>query len=231
VVVPQVVGERSAQRVLTLTFEPGDAPLSLRELGYTAAERDLCAENLWRALDAQAFELGRIHADPNPANFAFRRDGTVVIYDFGCTKKLAPEVLPNYVELLRLGIARDYEAVDAHLIHMGMRDPEQAPPPFELYARVRDFVLPFIVGRPDIDFGSLRLDRETLSEILPAMFQEMRRFQPASELVFFERAVGGHCAMLRKMGATVPVQRILAERRPEVAELLEIEATPGAASA
>jgi predicted unusual protein kinase regulating ubiquinone biosynthesis (AarF/ABC1/UbiB family) len=230
VVVPQVVGERSAQRVLTLTYEPGDPPLSLSELGYTAAERDLCAEHLWRALDAQAFELGRIHADPNPANFAFRRDGTVVMYDFGCTKELAPEVLPNYVELMRLGIARDYAAVDAHLVRMGMRDPEQGPPPFELYERVRDFALPFIHGRPDIDFSQLRLDREALSSIMPVMFQEMRRFQPASELVFFERAVGGHCAMLRKMGATVPVQRILAERVPEVAELLEIDAHPGVAS-
>ena len=39
-IVPDVVGERSSQRVLTLTYEPGDPLSSINERGYSQEERD-----------------------------------------------------------------------------------------------------------------------------------------------------------------------------------------------
>lgn len=146
----------------------------------------------------------------------------MVLYDFGCTKRLAPEVMPGYAELVRVGLAGDFDAVDAQLARMGMRDPSQAPPERSFYERFRAWLLPLVARRESLDFSALRLDDPALAGALPAMWKEMHRFQPSRELVFFERAVGGHCSTLRKLGATVPVQRMLADRVDGVAELLGI---------
>lgn len=78
IVVPDVVGERSAQRVLTLTYEPSDPLLKLDELNYTQEARDAIGRHLFRALSTQLFELRAIQSDPNPANYGFRDRKSVV---------------------------------------------------------------------------------------------------------------------------------------------------------
>jgi predicted unusual protein kinase regulating ubiquinone biosynthesis (AarF/ABC1/UbiB family) len=211
VVVPRVVGERSAKRVLTLTYEPGDPLEALDALGYTQAERDLCGTHLWTAADSQSFDFGRIHADPNPANFAFRRDGTVVMYDFGCVKTLAPGMLDNYADLVRTGLHRDWAGLEVVLQRMGLRQPGTEPP-FDLYRAVRDWLVAPFIGREDFDFGGAQLERDALRDVLPVAIRHVGALRPVGELVFFNRAIAGHYATLRKMRARVPVQPMLAAR-------------------
>src|SRR5690606_34582877 len=109
-VIPEVVGERSSSRVLTLTYEPGD---HIHELDgrYTQEIRDRIGEHLFRAFAAQLFDLQAIHADPNPGNLAFRPDGSIVLYDYGCIKRVKPEILRPYRETIRAGLEEDYPAV------------------------------------------------------------------------------------------------------------------------
>jgi len=222
VVVPQVVGERSAKRVLTMTYEPGDSAAELDALGYTRAQRNLCGTNLWTLADSQAFDFGRIHADPNPANFAFRPDGTVVLYDFGCVKQLAEHVMPSYSALVRHGLAHEWGELDRVLIDMGVRKGETAAPPFELYRLAVDCVAPEFIGSETFDFHATRLEKRVVAEVAPAVLRHVTKFQPDKELVFFERTIAGHYANVRRIGATVPVQRMLADRIDGVAELLQI---------
>jgi predicted unusual protein kinase regulating ubiquinone biosynthesis (AarF/ABC1/UbiB family) len=219
VVVPSVVGERSAKRVLTLSYEPGDALSDLDALGYTQAERDLCGTHLWACADAQCFEFGRLHADPNPANFAFRRDGSVVLYDFGCVKTLSPDVMPNYVQLVTAGLRRDYVAAEAVLQRMGVRRPG-GDPPIAFYALVRDWLATPFMHSESFDFGTAQLERDALRELLPVVVQHIGAFRVAEELVFFNRTIAGLYAVLRKMRARVPVQRMLSDRIPGLDALL-----------
>ena len=100
IVVPDVVGERSSKRVLTLTYEPGLSLQTLEKGDYSQELRDTLAQNLTQMLIDQIFGLNWIHGDPNPANFAFREDGRVVIYDFGCVKQLQPQMVAAVSELL-----------------------------------------------------------------------------------------------------------------------------------
>ena len=60
---PNVVGERSSQRVLTLEFEPGDNINKLDEAGYTQKERDSLGRSLWHMMARQLLQLGAIHGD------------------------------------------------------------------------------------------------------------------------------------------------------------------------
>jgi hypothetical protein len=201
--------------VLTLTYEPGDALADLDALGYTQAERDLCGTHLWTAADSQSFDFGRIHADPNPANFAFRRDGTVIMYDFGCVKTLAEGMLDDYAELVRTGLHRDWQGLERVLQHMGLRRPGTEPP-FELYHAVRDWLVAPFVGSDSFDFGAAQLERDALRDVVPVALRHVGALRPVGELVFFNRAIAGHYATLRKMRARVPVQRMLAARIPGI---------------
>jgi len=84
IIIPQVYPDYSSRRILTLSLELGDSI-------ETASQWDLELRNqlgrrLIEALGQQIFFLKRFHCDPHPGNFAFRKDGSVVMYDFGGVK-------------------------------------------------------------------------------------------------------------------------------------------------
>jgi predicted unusual protein kinase regulating ubiquinone biosynthesis (AarF/ABC1/UbiB family) len=212
--VPEVIGHRSAKRVLTLAYEPGDNLRDLARLGYTQEERNRCGENLWRALDAQIFELGTVHADPNPANFAYRRDGTVVMYDFGCVKQLAPGVTAGYESLVVDGLGERYPAIESTLRKLGLRKADGPVVPESFYKLWRDWLALPVLAEDPFDFGKARFEKEMVASLVPATLKHMESFQPSSELVFFNRTLAGQYATLRAMGARLPLGALLRGRFP-----------------
>jgi len=207
-VVPEVVGERSAKRVLTLTYEPGDSLGELGDQGYDQAQRDALGRNLFRMMCSQVFELGIIHADPNPGNFAFRPDGTIVLYDFGCAKRLDLGVVSAYKDLIEQGIAEDWDAVDDALFRLGVRREGGPRPPNEFYKRWRDtFADPFL-NVAIFDYGRATIHDEVV-KLIPSSLKLMSSFQPATELIFLDRTVVGHYGNMRLLEARVPSYKLL----------------------
>jgi predicted unusual protein kinase regulating ubiquinone biosynthesis (AarF/ABC1/UbiB family) len=214
--VPEVIGHRSSKRVLTLAYVQGDHLRDFEALGYTQSERDRCGQNLWVALESQIYDFGSVHADPNPANFAFRRDGTVVMYDFGCIKQLADGVADGYHKLVVNALAEDYSTVEATLRELHVRRDEGSDVPASFYKRIRDWLaLPFLAAEI-FDFGSARLAEEALSKLGAESFKYVSAFQPSPEIVFLNRMIGGHYATLRAMRAQVPVMALLRARFPDL---------------
>jgi len=198
IVVPNVIGERSSKRVLTLTYEPGDAITELDERDYSQEVRNRIGENLFIAMAGQIFELQAIQADPNPANYGFRPDGTVVLYDFGCVKELKPEILSAYTDAIRYGIEEDYDRVDRALHDLGARNPDGPPVPAEYYKIWRDiFVEPILHDAP-YDYGASKLHDRVVKQI-PDFLKRLSSFQPPVELVFLDRTIGGNFGNLRKI--------------------------------
>lgn len=207
-VLPEVVGERSAKRVLTLSYEPGDSITTLDEQGYTQAQRDELGRNLLRMMCSQVFEFGIIHADPNPGNFACRKDGKIVLYDFGCTKTLGDNIIRAYKDVILEGIAQEWDAVDDALFRLGIRREGGPRPPNEFYKRWRDtFADPFL-GVAIFDYERSTVHDEVM-KLVPASLKYMSSFQPATELIFLDRTVAGHYGNLRIMKARVPSWKII----------------------
>jgi predicted unusual protein kinase regulating ubiquinone biosynthesis (AarF/ABC1/UbiB family) len=207
-IVPDVVGERSSQRVLTLTYEPGD---HLDDTGgYPQELRDKIGAQLFRMIGDQVFSLQVLHADPNPANFAFRRDGTIVLYDFGCVKRLDPKIVNAYLHTIRAALDEDYPAVEEGMIQLGARnlDGPQVPP--EYYKVWRD-----ILARPFLtdlyDYGKASLQREVMRHVPKFLTKYASAFQPPAELVFLDRVVVGHYGTLRRLGARGNFRSLLDE--------------------
>lgn len=198
IAVPEVVGERSSQRILTLTYVPGDNINELDAKGYSQEARDLIGLHLFQLFLEQMFRFGAIHADPNPANFAFRPDGSLVVYDFGCVKKLKPEIVKAYASTILAGIEERYEAVEAGLLALGARNPAGPPVELEYYKEWRDVILlPFARPEP-FDYGSSTVHEEVVKRV-PTILKRIASFQPPVEVVFIDRVIGGHYGNLRKI--------------------------------
>jgi predicted unusual protein kinase regulating ubiquinone biosynthesis (AarF/ABC1/UbiB family) len=203
VVVPDVVGERSSQRILTLTFEDGDHVNDLETRGYSQQARNQIGWNMWLMFLAQLFDLQAIHADPNPANFAFRPDGTIVMYDFGCVKKLAPEILNAYADTAYAGIEEDYDAVHDALDRLGVLRPGGPKIKHEYYKRWRDlFYLPYAEAE-EFDYGAATIHDDVV-KMIPGVMKRMPSFKMPVELVFIDRVIAGHYANLRVVGSRGP---------------------------
>ncbi len=204
VVIPEVVGERSAQRVLTLTYEPGDSIDDLDLAGYSQEVRDRIGINLFKLFASQIFDHHNLHADPNPGNIAFRPDGTIILYDYGCVKKVKPEIATAYLKTIDAGLREDYDQVEKGLLELGVRNPDGPPVEAAYYKRWRDaFALPFL-RQQVFEYANSTL-HEDVVKLVPGAIKRMESFQPPPELVFVDRAVAGHYGNLRKIRAKSPV--------------------------
>lgn len=207
VVIPDVVGERSSKRILTLTFEPSDSIEKLEELGYDLALRSELATRLFDAMAAQIFDLKAVHADPNPANFGFRRDGSIVLYDFGCVKRLGDNVLVPYRAAIEAGIDERWDDLDRAMFALGARNPDGPPVEPAYYKQWRDLFLEPIRTPEPYDYGSAALHERGLKMVMvPDFLKRMQSFLPPSELVFVDRAVVGNFGHMRKLGAKTNVR-------------------------
>ncbi len=208
VVIPEVVGERSAQRVLTLTYEPGDGIDDLDVAGYPQDIRDRIGINLFQLFAAQLFDHHNLHADPNPGNIAFRPDGTIILYDYGCVKKVKPEIATAYLQTIEAGLREDYDRVERGLLALGVRNPDGPAVEHAFYKDWRDaFALPFLRS-PVFEYAKSTMHEEVV-KLVPGALKRMDSFQPPPELVFIDRAVAGHYGNLRKIRARSPVLRLI----------------------
>ena len=206
VVVPDVVGERSSQRVLTLEYEPGDHVSKAGE--YAPEVRNELGGTLFRVLADQIFNFQKLHADPNPANFAFRPDGTVVFYDFGCVKQLDADIIAAYRDTVRAGLDEDYDGIEEGLMRLGARVPGTPRIPDDFYKLWRDLFLEPLVGDEAYDFSTSAIQRKALRHV-PKSMKYLTSFQPPVELVFLDRVIVGHYGNLRALRANAQYRPIL----------------------
>ena len=209
VVVPEVVGERSSQRVLTLTYEPGHHISELQE--FSQEVRNEIGAALFRVLADQIFNLKILHADPNPGNFAFREDGSVVLYDFGCVKRLDPEIVEAYKATIRAGFAEDYAGIEDGLVRLGARNLDGPQVPLDYYKPWRDIFMRPLLGDEPYDFGRSQLQKDAIKLVPGFLTKYLKSFQPPVELVFLDRVVVGHYGNLRKLGARAQYRALLEE--------------------
>ncbi|MEC7431756.1 MAG: AarF/ABC1/UbiB kinase family protein, partial [Pseudomonadota bacterium] len=93
VIIPEVVDSHSTRRVLTLGLVEGDHVSKVTPEHYSQETLNLIGHRIFTIMADQLFRFQCIHGDPHAGNFAYRPDGTIIMYDFGCVKKLKPEIV------------------------------------------------------------------------------------------------------------------------------------------
>lgn len=210
IVIPGVVGERSSKRVLTMTYEPGDHIDKLDHSVYSQETRNLIGQRIFEAFARQIFVYRAVHGDPHPGNFAYRPDGTVVMYDFGAIKKLEPWVIEADRSIIRAGIRREWDALDDAMMSLGARTPDTPPLGRAFYEPWRDlFAQPFGKEQP-YHFGEATIHRKA-AKLARTALKHLNSLQVPTEAVFVDRAIAGHYYTMVKL-------RVVQDFRPRVME-------------
>jgi predicted unusual protein kinase regulating ubiquinone biosynthesis (AarF/ABC1/UbiB family) len=194
-VVPEVVDAWSTRSVLTTRWEPGASLEEYLATDPPQAERDRAGAALFRASVHGFAQLGLLHADPHPGNFAFR-DGRVVLYDFGCVRRFEPV----HVEAFRaMGLAlraNDRPAVVRAAQRFGFRlRGDDAPALLERFAR--SFFAPMLKDGPSVIPPETAVDVRQLAQDKLAL----RKLGLPPKLLFLLRLRFGLYAVLSRLGA------------------------------
>lgn len=207
IVIPATVPEFCGREVLTMVLEPGDH-LDTVNAEYDQELRNQLAIRLFHFMCRSLFGLHAVHADPQPGNFAYRRDGSLVVYDFGCIKRLEPDSIAAYRDTVKAALAENWAGVDIGLIRLGARVPGSAPVEGQFYAEWRRIVMkPFISDAP-FDFASSTMHKAAMAKG-PEVLKRMDQFQPAVKTAYLDRMVGGHYWTLVRLKAQVALAPLL----------------------
>jgi len=130
IVVPEIIGELSTRRVVTSELAQGARFAELA--GWSAAERDLAAETIYRFVFRSLYEAHAFNGDPHPGNYLFHGGGRVTFLDFGLVKYFtAEEMRPLAAMVKHLCLDNDPEAFRQAMEAAGFLVPG-APLPTEM---------------------------------------------------------------------------------------------------
>jgi predicted unusual protein kinase regulating ubiquinone biosynthesis (AarF/ABC1/UbiB family) len=209
IIIPGVVEEASARRVLTMEYVDGIPPQQACSERYAAELRNRWGVALFEFQFRGLLEHHLLHADPNLANFAFREDGRVVVYDFGCIKRIPEQLAAGYAAILRAAIDGRPEEIPRLLFDLGVSKGDEplstdlTTPYFELFAEV-------LREDPPYSFGENENLYRELFDLGMASLPHAMDIRFPRDIVFVHRTLGGHFGNLSRLGATARWRNLLA---------------------
>lgn len=208
IIVPRVFDNYTSKRVLTMAYEPGDHISKVTAPLYSQEKINELGHRLFNAIGAQIFELNAVHCDPHPGNFAFRPDGSMIIYDYGCIKKIKPEIVESFRKTTNASLAGDYHALEKALVEMGVRNTENAPYiNADFYAPWTSIILKAFSEQP-YDFGGSRMHEEVVARARKSL-KYWNAFQPSADTMLVNRAIGGHYWTMKELGVNTAFRESL----------------------
>ena len=186
IIIPQVYSDYSSRHILTLSLEQGESIETAST--WSQDTRNELGRRLLRAIGQEIFYLKRFHCDPHPGNFAFREDGTVIIYDYGGVKTLSTEIVSNFKTLInaaREGNIAEIEQKldDLHSITTQGKFPE------DLYHQWLEVLMRPLITHYDFAENSAHHDGV---ELLKPSLKYWDVFKPSPDTLMVNRTVSGH---------------------------------------
>lgn len=192
----------STRRVLAMSFLEGVDLRAYLATGPSAAQRQAYGLALMRFGWICLFRHHALHADPNPGNYLFRKDGVLGVLDFGCVKWFPEQFIENLAAGIRASLRGDDRAFEESL-HKGGLLPDNATPE----TREAVFRAAEIWGRPfasnDFDFGDRRFLEEllTMQNVLQRLVNRSAPIPLPKDWMFYGRHIVGLTYLLFKLGA------------------------------
>jgi len=209
IIIPRVVEEASTARVLTMELVEGIPPDEACSARQPAEKRDLWGRTLLEFQLRGLFEHLVVHADPNLANFAFRDDGRVVVYDFGCVKRVPPEIARGYAGLMMAVLEDRKGDIPEILRTTGVHREDGSPVPRETTDPWAEVFAEIVRESPPYTFGD---DSDLYGDLLSlgrTQWSSARDLVFPRDVVFVDRALGGHVGNLHRLRATGPWRDII----------------------
>ncbi|MEO1492330.1 MAG: AarF/ABC1/UbiB kinase family protein [Pseudomonadota bacterium] len=205
---PELYEDFTTPHVLAMSYVPSRPIEEAADLDQT--HRNQIADRMLNLLFRELFEFGLMQTDPNFANYRFDPEtGSIVLLDFGATRRLPPQICDQYRRLFRAGLSADRTELLDVVLEIGFIAPDTLP-------RHRDAVLEmietvFAAARTGQDFD---FSDRTLTEKLNRAGAELARdnFVPPPvpmDALFLQRKFGGMFLLADRLRAKVPLRTLI----------------------
>jgi predicted unusual protein kinase regulating ubiquinone biosynthesis (AarF/ABC1/UbiB family) len=209
IVIPKVVDEATARNVLTMEYVEGIAPDRACSDEFDQELKDRWGVVLFEFQLRGLLDHRLLHADPNLANFAFLEDGRVIVYDFGCVKRVPPKLSAKYGELFMAGLEGRNADIPRVLAEMDVFRKDGETLPQELTDPYVDLFAQILRQAPPYTFGSdERIYREMI-ELGIASVGEAVEIRFPHDVIFVDRSLAGHFGNLGRLHATGPWRELV----------------------
>ncbi len=209
IIIPEVVEEATTRNVLTMEYVGGITPTDACSDRHEDAMRDRWGTTLAEFLMRGLMEHRFLHADPNLANFAFREDGSVVVYDFGCVKEVPEDLAKGYGGVLLAAAEGRGAEVPEILKNMGMHLKGGEALPAEAIDPYVEMFGEILREEPPYTFGDNEDLYRRLFELGFANMEYSRDMVFPEDAIFIDRALGGHFGNLSRLRATGPWRELV----------------------
>ncbi|MEQ1450651.1 ABC1 kinase family protein [Acinetobacter lwoffii] len=185
IVIPKVFHEYSSRHILTLSQELGESIETAST--WSLETRNALGRRLFRAIGQEIFYLKRFHCDPHPGNFAFREDGSVIVYDYGGVKTLSTEVIGHFRELIHAAREKNIPVIEQQLDALHSLT-ETGKFPKELYEQWLEVLMRPLVTHYDFAENSAHHDG---MELLKPSLKYWDVFKPSPDTLMVNRTISG----------------------------------------
>lgn len=186
IIIPEVYSDYSSRHILTLSLEMGESIETAST--WSQETRNELGRRLFRAIGQEIFFLKRFHCDPHPGNFAFREDGSVIVYDYGGVKTLSPDVVTHFKQLINAARQHDIALMEQHLDALQSLN-ELGKFPVELYEQWLEVLMRPLTTQYDFAENSAHHDGV---ELIKPSLKYWDVFKPSPDTLMVNRTVSGH---------------------------------------
>jgi predicted unusual protein kinase regulating ubiquinone biosynthesis (AarF/ABC1/UbiB family) len=211
IVIPEVVGSLSRERVLVSEFVRGVGFEQLK--GYGQAERDRIGEIVFRFYLGCLYRHHEFSGDPHPGNFMLLADGRMAFLDFGLFKRLRPGPVELELACQRAVSEGDAQTLHKLLTESGFLPEPERVDPDHLLAFIEDAVWWYTTADERV-----QLTPEIATEVMiessdprSSHFREMRHQTIDPEHLFGRRTEVLTLAVLSQLRAGANWHRIARE--------------------
>ncbi|MCH2225240.1 MAG: AarF/UbiB family protein [Crocinitomicaceae bacterium] len=159
IIVPKVFSEYSSTKVLVTAWQEGTKITNTEQLDKWNINKSEIAERLILTYCKMIFEDGFYHADPHPGNLLVKKDGTIILLDFGAVAILPEEMRREIPILIQAVVRKDNEAILKSLQKLGFvgSDGDSQAVASQLIDALSNFLLNE-VKVDNLNFKDLKLD-------------------------------------------------------------------------
>ncbi len=202
IVVPDVVDNASTKRILTMEYVEGISPREACTNAYSQTLKDRWGTALFEFTMRGLLKHLLLHADPNFANFAFLDDGRLIVYDYGCMKRVKADLAYGYAALLDAVIHNRKTDVPELLFNMGIYKKNGKLLPQQVTAPFVDLAADILREDPPYAFGEDAAIYENLFDLGQTTWQAANDIVFPRDVVFIDRTLGGLFGNLSRLRAT-----------------------------
>ncbi len=206
VMIPQVINELSARRVLTMTFVEGYPLADVMGPEVELELRSWVARKAHGLVWRQILEFGVLHTDFHPGNYLVSFHPRLGMLDFGSIRRFSASNRKSYLKVARGIVDRDDRAIGQGMQELGWIDRGQKPAP--MVEIIHLLFGPMLVDR---DFDPADYDTVSIATKVGEIALAHRLYKSPAHGVFLLRALVGLEGIIRRLGVKANYREIFRE--------------------